>query len=105
MEITKITDKYNFYQDGASYVVDFGEVERAEDKSVVIQITGVEEAGLLELGKTCGCTTIGKTLVNKTTATFKLAYTECSKEFNRVVVINYNKKKSTTILLKGKCQQ
>lgn len=104
MEIRKISEKYNFYQDGAQYVIDFGNVKRAEDKSATIEITGVEEAGLLELGKTCGCTTIGKTLVNKTTAQFKLAYTDCSKEFNKVVVINYDKKKLTTINLKGKCQ-
>lgn len=105
MEITKISDKYNFYEDGASYVVDFGAVKKAEDKSVIIQITGVAEAGLLELGKTCGCTTIGKTLIDKNTATFKLAYTDCSKSFNKIVTINYNKKKLTTIKLTGQCSQ
>jgi hypothetical protein len=104
MEIKKITDKYEFSQDGDSYIVNFGEVKRAEDKSVIIEISQVSEAGLLELGKTCGCTTIGKTLIDKNTAQFKLAYTECSKDFNKVVVINYNKKKLTTILLRGKCQ-
>lgn len=105
MNITKISEKYTFSQDGASYIIDFGDVKRAEDKSAVIEISGVEEAGLLELKVTCGCTTQDKTLINKTTARFKLSYNDCSRDFNKVVKINYNKKQLTTILLRGRCNQ
>ena len=104
MQVTKISEKYNFYQEGASYVVDFGDVKRAEKKVVTIQVSGVEEAGNLELAKTCGCTTIGKKLIDKNTATFDLEYSDCAKEFNKVVKINYNKKLTTTIILRGRCQ-
>lgn len=104
MQVTKISEKYNFYQDGASYVVDFGDVKRAEKKIVTIKFSEVAEAGLLELGKTCGCTTIGKKLIDKNTATFDLEYSDCAKEFNKVVKINYNKKLITTIILRGRCQ-
>ena len=76
----------------------------AEKKTVTIKFSEVAEAGLLELGKTCGCTTIGKKLIDKNTATFDLEYSDCAKEFNKVVKINYNKKLITTIILRGRCQ-
>ena len=104
MQVTKISEKYNFYQEGASYVVDFGDVKRAEKKIVTIKFSEVAEAGLLEFIKVCGCTTITKTLIDKNTAMFKVTYTDCAKEFNKVVKINYNKKLITTIILRGRCQ-
>lgn len=105
MEIKKITDKYQLYKDGASYVVDFGETKRAEDKTVFLEITGVEEAGLLQLHGTCGCTATEKTLNSKESATFKITYSDCDSEFNKVVSVRYNSQQLTTILLRGKCNQ
>lgn len=105
MEVTKVTSDYRFYQDGASYIVDFGNVRKVDDKSVVLQFSELEEAGLLELATTCGCTTKDKTLIDKNTATFKLSYNDCSSTFNKVVKIQYNNKQVTTILLKGQCRQ
>ena len=104
MQVTKISEKYNFYQEGASYVVDFGDVKRAEKKVVTVKFSDVEEVGLVEFIKVCGCTTITKTLIDKNTAMFKVTYTDCAKEFNKVVKINYNKKLITTIILRGRCQ-
>lgn len=105
MKVTKITNDFNFYQEGASYIVDFGNVRKSDDKSVVLQFSELEEAGLLELVTTCGCTTKDKTLIDKSTATFKLSYNDCSSTFNKVVKIQYNKKQLTTILLRGQCRQ
>ena len=103
MKVDKISEKYNLYKEGASYVVDFGNVKRFEDKSVELQISGVEEAGLLNLEATCGCTIPQKTVVDKNTVKFKVTYTDCVGTFSKVVKVVYNKKQLTTIILKGLC--
>lgn len=105
MIVEKISDKYNFYEEDGKYVVDFGDVKKAEDKSVTLKFSDVAEAGLLALKVTCGCTTTGKTLIDKNTATFKLTYSDCSKSFTKVVKINYDGKQLTTIILRGACSQ
>ena len=104
MQVTKISEKYTFSKDMSSYVLDFGDTKRAEDKTIIFEVTDVEEVGLVEFIKVCGCTTITKTLIDKNTAMFKVTYTDCAKEFNKVVKINYNKKLITTIILRGRCQ-
>jgi Protein of unknown function (DUF1573) len=105
MVIKKISDKYNLFEDGASYIVDFGDVKKAEEKTATIEITGIEEASLVTLKATCGCTTTDKTVIDKETVRFKLNYNNCDLNFNKVIVVNYNKKKVTTIILKGRCKQ
>lgn len=105
MTVTKVTNDYNFYKEDTSYVVDFGDVRKADDKSVVLKFSDLDEAGLLELGATCGCTTTGKTLIDKSTATFKLSYTACDSNFTKVVKINYNNAQIAKILLRGRCRQ
>ena len=103
MKVNKTSEKYQFYKDGASYVLDFGEVKRAEDKSATVEITEVEEAGLLQLQGTCGCVVAEKTLHDKDRASFKITYTDCDLGFNKVILVQYNKQQLTTILLTGKC--
>ncbi len=104
MEVKKISDKFKFYQEGASYIVDFGAVKRFEDKSVTLEVTGVEESGLVGLTPTCGCTTSEKTLVDKNTVRFTLKYNECDNTFAKTNVLKYNGKRITTIIIKGQCQ-
>ena len=104
LEIKKISEKYNFYQDGASYVVYFGAVKRYEDKIASIQISGVEDSEKLSIKTTCGCTTLEKEIVDKTTAIFKLKYNDCEQSFAKVNVLKYNGNQITTIILKGGCQ-
>ena len=105
MKIDKITEKYQLYKDGASYVIDFGETKRAEDKTVEIEITAIEEAGLLKLSETCGCVSVQKTLYDSNRAGFKINYSNCDSPFNQTVVVFYNNKQLTTILLTGRCSQ
>lgn len=105
MEVNKISEKYQFYKDGASYVLDFGEVKRAEDKSVYILIKDIEEANRLTLSGTCGCTTTEKTIVDKTSTSFKITYSDCDRGFKKAVIVKYDNIQLTTIILKGRCSQ
>lgn len=105
MEIEKTTEKYDLIQEGASYVIDFGEVKRAEDKSVYILIKDVEEADRLTLSGTCGCTTTERTIVDKTSTSFKITYSDCDRDFKKAVIVKYDNIQLTTILLKGRCSQ
>lgn len=105
MEVNKTSEKYQFYKDGASYILDFGEVKRAEDKSAIVEITEVDEASLVNLQSTCGCSTTDKTVVDKNTVRFNINYNDCATEFNKVLVLQYNGQQLTTILIKGRCSQ
>lgn len=104
MRIEKTTEKYDLIQEGASYVIDFGETKRAEDKSVYIIVKDVEDAKRLTLSGTCGCTTTERTVVDKTSASFKITYSDCDKEFKKIAIVKYDNIQLTTILLKGRCQ-
>ena len=106
MEIKKVTDKYSFSKSpDNTYVVNFGEVKKAEDKSVVVEVTGVKEAGLVSLKATCGCTTTDKMIIDPTTVRFKISYNNCDISFNKTVVVLYDKLQTTKILLTGQCRQ
>lgn len=106
MEIKKVTDKYSFSKaEDNTYVVGFGEVKKAEDKSVVVEITGVKEAGLVSLKVTCGCTTTDKMIIDPSTVRFKVSYNSCDINFTKTVIVLYNNKQVTKILLKGQCRQ
>lgn len=104
MKINKISDKYNFYTDGVTHTLDFGNVKRAEEKSFTIEITDVEDATKVEVIKTCGCTTVNKISATKEKAIWKVTYTECSGKFNKTTVIKYNKQTVSKITFSGVCQ-
>ena len=105
MEIKKVTSKYELAQEGTSYVVNFGNVKKFEDKSVTLQVSGVNDSSLLSVKTTCGCTEVNKDIVDKNTANITLKYNDCASTFAKTNILKYDGKQLTTIILKGACQQ
>ena len=65
MKITKLTDKYTFYQDGDNYILTLGEIKKGDDTTTELLFEEVEDVTKLTVKKTCGCTTLGREEVNK----------------------------------------
>lgn len=103
MEITKTTEKYNFYKEGNNYVLDLGIKKRVEDTTTTLLITDIEDSSLLEVKKTCGCTNTEKTIIDKNTQSVKISYTQCDPSFAKIMEIKYKNVKIGTIKIKGTC--
>lgn len=104
MEITKITEKYILERDGVNYTIELGNVKSAEDKSIELLITGIEDSSLFSIEKTCGCTATEKTNIDVNTQKVKITYKQCDPTFAKVMEIKYRNVKIGLIKLKGKCQ-
>lgn len=104
MEIKKVTDKYDFYQDGANYILNLGEIKNGEDTTTELIISGVENIALANISSTCGCSTTNKTILSNGTASVKVKYKECASSFAKVLEITYNNVKTGIIKITGKCR-
>ena len=104
MKINKVSNKYLLFKEDSEYIIDFGNVKAYEDKSVTLEVTNIEEASLVTIHPTCGCTSQDRKLVNKNTLQVVLRYNDCVGEFTKAVGVQYAGKRMETIILKGRCQ-
>lgn len=106
MEITKTTKKYSFYKEGADYILDLGNIKRAEDRTTELLFTGVEDSNFLTLHPSCTCTaTTERTIIDQNSLSIKLNYKNCDPTFAKTVVIKYKDVKIGLIKLRGRCNQ
>lgn len=104
MEIQKTTVKYNFYKlDDKDYVLELGAIKRGENTKTDLLITGIEDSSLLEIAKTCGCTSTDKTIVDKNTQKVSITYNQCDPSFSKVMLIKYRNVEIGKIKIKGQC--
>lgn len=103
MEIKKLTDKFEFRQEGAGYILDLGSIKSGGDRKTEFTITGVEDANLVTIHPTCGCTGSDTKLINKETLAFSLSYNSCDSSFAKVVQIKYNNVNISSIKITGRC--
>lgn len=103
MEITKTTEKYDFYQEGVDYILDLGDIKRNENRTTELFITGIEDSNLLTLAPRCGCTATDRVLIDKNSLSVKVNYKDCDPSFTKVVEIKYKNVKTGIIKIKGKC--
>ena len=105
MEIKKISDKYQFYQEGADYVLEIANKKAGEDTTTELIISGVEDSNLLTLHPSCGCTLAERILLPDGKVSAKIRYNDCDRTFTKIVIVKYKNVKLTTIKVKGTCQQ
>lgn len=103
MEISKITEKYNLYKEGEIYIIELGDIKRAEDNSVEVRLTQLEDSSKITIHPKCGCTVPSYSIVSQSEMTIKLAYQDCESSFSKVTEIRY-KNNTTVIKIKGRCQ-
>lgn len=105
MENLKITvNKYNIFKEGKDFILDFGEVKNAEDKTVTLLIENIENSELLNINRTCGCTTTNKEIVDAHTQAVRINYNQCDPTISKALEVVYNNKKVGIIKIKGKCK-
>lgn len=105
MEIQKLSEKYNFYKEGVNYILDLGKKKREEDTTTELLITGIEDSKLLDIVRTCGCSSVDKEIVDQNTQSVKIKYTQCDPSFAKIMEIKYKNVKIGTIKIKGTCVQ
>ena len=103
MKITKLTDKYTFYQDGNDYILTLGEIKKGDDTTTELLFEEVEDVTKLMVKKTCGCTTLGREEINKNTLKIAIKYTNCDTVFSKVINC-MNNKEPFKIRIKGTCK-
>lgn len=105
MENLEITvNKYNIYKENGTYILDFGNVKAAEDKTVSLLIKGIEDSTKLKVLRTCSCTIAHEEIVDKNTQIVRLTYDQCAPTIAKVLEVRYNNKKIGIIKIKGKCK-
>lgn len=103
MEIKKTSEKYNFYKEGADYVLDLGRIKRGENTKTDLLITAIEDSNLLEVERTCGCLSSDKELLDKNTQKVTISYNQCDSSFAKIMVVKYRNVKIGQIKIKGQC--
>ncbi len=105
MEITKTTEKYNFYKEGENYILDLGNIKRTENRETGLLFTGIEDSKAITLKPGCQCTeTTDKIIIDENTLSVKLTYNDCDATIAKTVSIKYNNVNIGLIKIKGKCQ-
>jgi hypothetical protein len=98
MRITKITDKYDFYQDGDYYILDLGNIIKGEDTTTELLLEGFNNP---TLAGGCSCVSKTKNVLNETQVKYTLKYTLCERDVNKSLSDKVN---NINIKIKGKCQ-
>ena len=99
MEITKITENYNFYKEGVNYVVDLGNINKGSKHTIKFKASDVK-AKTFSISTTCGCTSSNKTVIDDTTVEFELTYSNNST--GSITKANMIKNDNKTTILKIK---
>jgi hypothetical protein len=103
MTVEKITNKYTLTQEGILFTVDMGSVKMAEDKTVELILSGVEDSTLFTIEPKCGCTTNNNLVLDKQRLSVKLTYKDCDMNFAKTVVVKYKNVQLGLIKLTGRC--
>lgn len=104
MQINKLSEKYDFHQDGANYILNLGEIKKGEDTTTELIISGVEDPTLAFVKSTCGCTVVTPVIYPDKTVSVKVKYKECDSSFTKVLEVGYNNVKTGIIKITGKCK-
>jgi hypothetical protein len=105
MQIEKISSKYSISQEGVTFTVDMGNVKNAEDKTVNLFISGVEDGSKVTLHPKCGCTVPSERVdTEDNKVLIKFTYEDCEDSFTKTIVVKYSNVQIGIIKLKGKCQ-
>lgn len=100
MEVIKLTDKYDFYQEGNDYILNLGQITSGEDTKTELLFKGFTD---LTLSATCGCTVADKEKRTDGTTVYSITYNQCSPSFSRVLV-GKSKEKQFKLKVKGVCK-
>lgn len=98
MTITKITDKYDFYQEGGDFILNFGKIKKGEDTTTEILLEGYNNPTLVG---GCSCVSKSKEVLNENQVKYTLKYTLCERDINKILNDKENK---INIKIKGQCQ-
>lgn len=99
MKIEKLTDKYEFLQDGEDYILNLGKIVKGEDTSTDLLFSDTNK---LVLNSTCGCTVLNKIDLGDNKVKYKIKYNNCDSSFSKVLNCS-NGGKSFKIRIKGQC--
>lgn len=83
MQITKITEQYEFVKEGNDYVINFGNVKKTDNKSVTLLFQHTKE---LILTPTCGCTLAEREDLENGDVIYKINYNQCDTSFAKTIV-------------------
>ncbi len=100
MQITKKTEKYNFYQEGKDYILNLGSIKRGEDTTTVLHF---QNTNGLTVNSTCGCTVADKKQLEDGSIEYSIKYKNCDSSFSKILNC-YNNKENFKIKIKGTCQ-
>lgn len=101
MEIIKKSEDFKFRKEGVQYILDMGEITKATERTVELEILNVDPKHIQIVPK-CGCTTSSRS--NKESSVlFSLSYNNCEPTFSKTVAI-HNKNTVTLIKIKGSCK-
>lgn len=104
MKVSKLGDRYLFYQDGADYILGLGTIKRGEDTTTEILFEDVENPKSVTVVAKCGCTATNKEVLSNNSFSVKIKYKECETTFSKTVVINEGRADSFKIKIKGLCR-
>ena len=104
MKVSKVGEKYLFYQDGGDYVLGLGTIKKGEDTTTEILFEEVVNPKLITVTAKCGCTTTDKVVLTENSFSVNIKYSNCDAAFTKVVVINEGKEDSFKIKIKGLCR-
>lgn len=104
MQIKKISTNYNFYQDGANYILNLGEIKNGDDTTTELIISEVEDLKKVLVKSTCGCTVVTPVIKSDSTVSVKVKYNECASSFAKILEVYYNNVKTGIIKITGKCK-
>lgn len=104
MEIKKISEKYDFYQEGANYVLNLGGIKNGEDTTTELNVSGLEDTKLFQIRSTCGCTVVTPVVKEDMSISVKVKYNNCDSSFTKVLEVLYNNVKVGIIKIKGTCR-
>ena len=100
MEIKKLTDKYDFYQDGNDYIIDFGTIKNGDDTKTLLSFSDVKN---LEVKATCGCTVASRNNKDDGTIEYTITYNKCNGSFDKTLSCK-NGGQNFKIKLQGICR-
>lgn len=100
MKITKLTDKYDFYQEDNYYVLNLGKIKKGENTTTTLLF---EDVNNLKVTATCGCTATNRKELGDNKVEYTVSYNSCDSSFSKTLNCSNNEDKFL-IKIKGQCQ-
>jgi hypothetical protein len=86
MKVEKLTEEYTLSEQNGVYTLDFGIIKRSIPVTSKLRFTEVDSAKF-NVSETCGCTSIGNTIIDSTTFESTIKYNAADKNISKTVVI------------------